>query len=56
MGRHFYGVGRLGNGVRSWDLCAFPLVLLSFPLKVVNGNYEQGCEGKSITNTSSLSG
>ena len=27
-GRDIMGVGRLGSGARSWDLHAFPLVIL----------------------------
>ena len=47
VGSNVYGVGRLGSGERSWDLCAFTLVLLSCQKKVRNGNREQGCKGKS---------
>ena len=50
------GVGRLGSGAHSWALHAFPLVVLTAKNENINGNCEQGCEGKSILKKSSLSG
>ena len=48
MGIDVYWVGRLGSEAHLWALCAFPLVLLSCPRIVRDGNFEQGCEGKLI--------
>ena len=50
------GMVRLGSGVHSWALRAFPLFMLSCLQIVRNGNCERGCEGKLISKKSSLSG
>ena len=56
MGSDVSGVRMLGIRERSWDLRAFPLVLLyCLTEKVRNGNYERGCKGNSIPKKSSLS-
>ena len=53
---YYRGVVRLGIEAGSWSLRIFTLVLFSCPQKVRNGNFERGCEGKSISNKASLSG
>ena len=52
-GSDVVGVGRLGSGARSWDLCAFHFVLLPAKSENINGNCEKGCEGKLILPTTS---
>ena len=54
LGRDFMGVGRLGSGARSWDMCAF-FHLVALPAKSENRN--RNCEqGPRIPKSSSLSG
>ena len=56
MGRNVSGVGRLGSGARSWDMRAFPLVVMPAKSENINGNCERGCKGKLIPKNSSISG
>ena len=58
VGLDVSGVDRLGSGAPSWYQRDFPLVIFScMPAKSENrnGDFEQGCKGKSIPNKSSLS-
>ena len=45
-GRNVAGLGRLGSGMCSWDLHAFPPVVLTAKSENINGNCERGCEGE----------
>ena len=54
--RDVVGLGRLGSQACSWDLRTFPLVMLTFLKKVINGSCERGCEVNSIPRKLGISG